>query len=90
MLTAKSIAIAGYHRVFEDGPALTPTGCPEGISDHGCDYSDSEMLTTDMMDGDRKPVSPRATLSTEQANRLRKQGRAGRQDTVSGAEREDV
>jgi hypothetical protein len=54
------------------------------------DYSDSEMYTTDMLDEEGKPVLARATMSTEQANQLRKSGMAGGQDTPSGAGRQDV
>jgi hypothetical protein len=73
MLTGKSIAITGHHRVFEDGPELSPTGSPEGSIDHGGDYSDSEMYTNDMLDEEGKPVLARANMSAEQANPLREQ-----------------
>jgi hypothetical protein len=63
MATPKSIAIAGYHRVFEDGPDLSRTGSAAGSSDHSEEYSDSEMYTTDILDEDGKPALSRATMS---------------------------
>jgi hypothetical protein len=57
MATAKSIAVAGYHRVSEDGPELTATGSPEGSSGPGGDHSDSEMYAADMFDEEGDPMS---------------------------------
>jgi hypothetical protein len=54
-------------------------------SKHEEEYSDSDMYTRDMLDEKDKPI-----LTTEQANWLRKSGRAGGQDTVSGTGRQKV
>jgi hypothetical protein len=65
--TEKSIAVAGHHRVFEDGPELTPRGSPEGSSGHRGDYSDSEMYAADVFDEEGHRMLARASMTIEQA-----------------------
>jgi hypothetical protein len=83
MEEAKTIAMAGYRRVLEDGQEVRSSESAAWDSEHGEEYSDLDMYTLDMLDENGKPVLGRATMTTEQANRLRKQGKEGGQDTVS-------
>jgi hypothetical protein len=65
-MTGKSIAVAGYQRIFENGPEPTPTGSAEWSSDHRGGHSDSEMYTPEMIDEEGRPILSRAPMSTEQ------------------------
>jgi hypothetical protein len=59
-------------------------------SEHGEEYSDSDIDTPDMLDGNGKPILSKAMMTTEHADRLRRHGSAEGSDTVSGARREEV
>jgi hypothetical protein len=82
MRCAGSIAIAGHRRVLEDGPEFCS-------SESEAEYSDRReeltgIYTPGMLGEDGKPVLARATMTTEQEDRLREQGRTGGLPTVSG------
>jgi hypothetical protein len=83
---AIAIAIAGYRRVLEDGIEICPSESASEHSEQGEQYSDSEMCTTDVLGDDGDPVLAKTTLTTEQANCLCNQGRAGGNGPVSRAE----
>jgi hypothetical protein len=82
---AKAIAIASYRRVVEDGPEIWSSESAVEYSEHGEEYSDSEMYTTDMIDETSEPVLAGAMMTQEQAELVRNEGRAEGQRTVSGA-----
>jgi hypothetical protein len=48
------------------------------------------MYTADMLDKEGKPILARATMTTEQADRLRNQERGGGHGTMSGTGSQDV
>jgi hypothetical protein len=85
---AKTIAVAGYRRVLEDGPEFCSSETSVEYSDHGDELTG--MYAPDLLDEHGKPVLARATLTTEQANVLRNEGMAGGLGTVSGAGRQDL
>jgi hypothetical protein len=70
MEEAKTIAVAGYRRVLKDGPDVCTSESSVEYSDHGGEYSDSEIYTSDMPHENRKSLLGRATMTTEQANVL--------------------
>jgi hypothetical protein len=76
MEDGKRIAVAGYRRVLEDDPEMCTSQSSAEYSDHGEEYSDSEMYTPDMLDGEGQRMLARATLTTEQANALHARGMA--------------
>jgi hypothetical protein len=75
---------AGYRRVLEDGPETCSSESAAEYGKHGEAYSDSDMYTPGMLDESGKQIMGKAMMTTGQANRLRKQGRAGGSDRVSG------
>jgi hypothetical protein len=84
MEEAKTIAVADYRRALEGGPEICPSESTAEHNEHGEEYSDSDMCTPGMLDGNGKPVLTKAMMTTEHADRLRRQGRAGGTDTFSG------
>jgi hypothetical protein len=82
MEDAKWIAVAGYRQALEDGRDVRDSESDAEYSDHGEEWSDSEMYTLDMIDEKGKPVLGRARMTTAQANALRAAGRAGGQVTL--------
>jgi hypothetical protein len=85
---ARSIAVAGYRRVLEDGHEICSSESSAEYSDHGEELSDAYV--GDMFEENGKPVLARAVMTTEQAERIRNRGRAGGPVTVSGAGRQEV
>jgi hypothetical protein len=85
---AKAIAVARYRLVIEDVPESCSSESSAEYSDHWDELTG--MYTSDMLDQDGQPILARDSMTMEEASRLRKQGRAGVQDTVSGTGRQDV
>jgi hypothetical protein len=90
MEETKAIAVAGYKRVLENGDELYSSESAAEHSDRGGEFPIHDMYTPDMLNEKGEPVSIRAMMTTEQADRLRSEERAGGQDTVSGARRQDI
>jgi hypothetical protein len=60
---AESTAVAGHRRVWEDGPEMCSSESAAEYSEHGEEYSDSDMCRPDMLDDYGKPVLGRATMT---------------------------
>jgi hypothetical protein len=74
MEEARTIAVAGYRLVLDDGPEICS----------------SDAYVGDMSDESGQPVLSRVVMTTEQAERLRNRGRAGGLVSVSGTGRQDI
>jgi hypothetical protein len=56
MEEAKQVAVAGYKQVLEDGPETCNSESDSDHSDHGEDWADSNMYTSEMLGPDGKKI----------------------------------
>jgi hypothetical protein len=80
MEEAKAISVAGYEQVLEDGPEEDTKDSE--IEEHGDELTG--MYTSDMRDAKGQPILARASMTTEQAEALRKTTMAGGRATGVG------
>jgi hypothetical protein len=86
---ARTIAVARYRCVLEDGADFCSSESEADNRERGDENHVSDMYTLGMSDEEGKPVFYRTRTTEDQANRLQNRGRAGGSDTASGAGRSE-